>query len=456
MFVMCLMLAFGLVSGWKNYVTQNEIKSNYSRESYQDFVNNPDKHPHRMAHYGHFAFRQKSPLSIFDHGLESFMGNSIYLEAHVQNTTNFSDAGLSTGLLRFGEISIAMVLQLLIPLFIFFIGFDTVSRDRENGTLKILFSQGANWKSLIMGKSLGLLAVVLAFLLPVFLCFIVVTVFALHLSFSLDDASRILLLALFYFAYLWLCSFITVFISVWSKNSKSSLVTLIGIWLIFAIVLPRTIQSLGTLVYKTPSKASFVKNLEEDILKEGDSHNPDDPHYKALKDSVLRANHVDSVTQLPFNYGGFQIQEGEKISAKIYNRHYDELLELYDKQNALSKSMGLINPFIAIKNISMALSNTDYDSYVDFQKQAENYRYAFVSKLNGFHMNDISNDAKNSAGKVHVSDHDRWSEVQEFNYHTGSVTEVFRSEAVSILSFIGWAVVVALCISTFTKKLTVL
>ncbi|MEJ7644721.1 MAG: DUF3526 domain-containing protein [Chryseolinea sp.] len=456
MFVVCAVLVFAIFSGWEKYVIQNHITAKYQHKAYQDFVNNPDKHPHRMAHYGHFAFRQKSALSIFDHGLESFMGNSIYLEAHVQNTANFSNAGLSSGLLRFGEISVSMVLQVLLPLFIFFIGFDTVSNDRENGTLKILFSQGTNWKVLIMGKSLGLMAIVLAFLFPLLLAFIAISLFALHVQFSFDDGVRIALLALFYLIYLGLCSFITVLISAWSKNSKSSLVTLIGVWLVFAIVLPRSVQSLGTLFYQTPSKAAFTKSIEDDIMKEGDSHNPNDSHYKALKDSVLNAHHADSITQLPFNYGGFQIQEGERISATIYQQHYNKLLALYDKQNALSKSMGLINPFMAIKNISMSLSNTDYSSYLDFQRQAENYRYAFVSKMNDYHMNDIGNDDESTDGKALVSDHGRWGEVKKFEYRSGGVAEVFKTEGISILSFFCWSLLVVLCAYAFTKKLSVL
>ena len=43
-----------------------------------------------MAHYGSFALRQKHPLSTFDLGMENFVGNAVFLEAHKQNTVNFS------------------------------------------------------------------------------------------------------------------------------------------------------------------------------------------------------------------------------------------------------------------------------------------------------------------------------------------------------------------------------
>src|SRR5688500_20315168 len=115
----------------------------------------PDKHPHRIAYYGYIAFRAKHLLSIFDFGTESYTGNAVFLEAHKQNTVNFSEASFSTGLLRFGEISMAMLLQVILPLIIFFLGFVAVASERENGTLKVLLCQGAGWTEIVFATSLG-------------------------------------------------------------------------------------------------------------------------------------------------------------------------------------------------------------------------------------------------------------------------------------------------------------
>ena len=75
-----------------------------------------------MAHFGTFAFRINPSLAMFDYGIESFTGNTVFLEAHRQNSVNFSEATFSTGTLRFGELSLALLLQLVLPLILFFIG----------------------------------------------------------------------------------------------------------------------------------------------------------------------------------------------------------------------------------------------------------------------------------------------------------------------------------------------
>ena len=55
------------------------------------------------------------------------------------------------------------------------------------------------------------------------------------------------------------------------------------------------------------------------------------------------------------------------------------------------RAVSFLNPYIAIKNVSMGLSNTDYDSYIDFQKQAEDYRYNMAQKMNALQVKYISN-----------------------------------------------------------------
>src|SRR5689334_2539420 len=161
------LVLYSVVTGYVTYTKQNQLRINYQAKARQSWEANPDKHPHRMAHFGSFAFRIKHPLSMFDNGMESYTGNAVFLEAHKQNTANYSEASFSTGLLRFGEISLAMLLQTVLPLILFFLGFNAVAQQRENATLKILVSQGASFKHIIWGNSLGLFAVGLRFLLPV-------------------------------------------------------------------------------------------------------------------------------------------------------------------------------------------------------------------------------------------------------------------------------------------------
>lgn len=450
-----LLLVYAAVSGWITYRQQTEIGQRYQQQARHDWLNNPDKHPHRMAHYGHFAFRPKAPLSVFDFGMERFLGNTIFLEAHKQNTVNFSDAGFSTGMLRFGEISLAMILQLLLPLFLFFLGFGTVATERETGTLTIVLSQGVSWQQLIVGKILGLMAVMLALFGPVVLATGLLCFSLQGNLFTTDQAMRLALLVVAYFLYLTFFCVIAVLVSARSRTAKTALVSLIGLWLMLTLVLPRASQALGSYLYPAPSKAKFLAAIQADVLQEGDSHNPNDPHYKALKDSLLAAYSVATVQQLPINYSGFVMAEGEKISARLYTDHFHQLLAIYDRQNRFSKAMAFLNPYLAIRNLSMALSGTDFASYVDFQEQAEQYRYDMAQAINDLQIRYISNKKLAPTDKPYQIDRKHWQSIPDFVYRSPMVASVFRHEAISLLAFVFWSVLLLIVARRLTNTLTV-
>jgi ABC-2 type transport system permease protein len=455
-----LFLLVGLVAGyaaWAGWITfrqQRDTQQHYQEEARRDWLGNPDKHPHRMAHYGHFAFRHRSPLSLFDTGMERFLGNAVFLEAHRQNTVNFSEASFSTGLMRFGELSVAMLLQVLLPLLIFFLGAGSVSADRENGTLRLLLSQGLSGADLIVGHSMGLFVVILTLYVPLLVLAGVLWLAAQQGVPSSDEVIRFGLIVLFYGLYLAFFCVVAVLVSAGSRTTKTALVSLIGIWLVTTMVLPRASQALGTYVYALPSKTQFQSAIQADISLEGDSHNPDDPHYRALKDSLLRAHSVASVEQLPFNYSGYVMAEGEKISAEIYNRHYQTLLDRFEQQNQFARAMAFLDPYLAIKNLSMALAGTDFSSYVDFQRQAETYRYALAQKMNDLQIRYISNKKPSPTDKGYVINRKYWQEIPDFTYRALPVVRVLQAEWVSIAAFAGWLILLLLLIQRTAHRLT--
>jgi ABC-2 type transport system permease protein len=450
--VIALLLAYGAYSGVKIWETQQTTRLQHEKEVRHNWENMPDKHPHRMAHYGYIAFRPKSSLSYFDFGLESYTGNAVFLEAHKQNTVNFSEAGFSTGLLRFGEISMALVLQVLVPLLLFFLGFNTIAADRENNTLKILLSQGASWPEIIAGKSAGLMGMALLLFLPA----IVITILFWLLQSSggaTEEGLRLGWLLLFYTAYFAIISVIAVTISAISKTSKLALISLISIWLLFTIVLPRATQAFGNSLYPAPSKIELETVVEKELIQKGDSHNPNDPYYKALKDSLLRVYKVSSPEELPFNYSGFIMKEGEKLSSEVYQKHLAALLQTHQKQNNVARLTAFINPYLAIKNLSMALSGTDFNSYVNFQNQAEDYRYQLAQNMNELQIKLISNKKPGKNEKGSSISKNYWKQLPDFHYQPIQQTRIFQNEILSIGALLYWLLALGLLLNILSKKL---
>jgi ABC-2 type transport system permease protein len=448
-----VLLLYATLTGRQNYHAQNQVRKSQQAQVRHDWEDSPDKHPHRMAHYGYLVFRIKHPLSIFDYGLESYTGNAIFLEAHRQNTTNFSEASFSSSLLRFGDISLAMLLQILLPLLVFFLGFNSISAERENGTLKMLFGQGVKWSELLFGKTLGLLAISNLFFLPVALVLLGIGIFETT-QFS-ENLSRVAVLLGLYTIYTGILCLVAVGVSATSPSAKSALLRLLGLWLLWAIVLPRSTQALGNYLHPSPSKVAFDAAIEHDLIREGDSHNPDDPHYKAIKDSLLRVYQVDSVQQLPFNYSGFIMTEGERISADIYNRHLNRLLQIYDRQNRLAESSAWLNPIAALRNSSMRLAGTDFAAYRHFQQQAETFRYHLAQEMNRLQMRLISNKKLGPNDKPYQISRKYWSELHDFDYRFLSMKQLNPSLWPGYLVLLAWLLGLLLVFWALNKRLQI-
>lgn len=448
-FLLTFLVAVILVSmyfGVQDMNTQHQITTHYSQEVRQKWEENPDKHPHRMAHYGYVVFRKKYPLSFFDGGIDAYTGKAVFLEAHKQNGVNFSEASQSNSLLRFGQLSPAMLLQVLFPLVIFFFGYDLIAKEREDGTLKLLLTQGIVWKHLLLGKTIGLFLVGLMGLLPVFLVGVVFLFYnKITIDVNVDNIDMVLryvLLFLFYVVYVFVFSAIAIYVSAKSITAKTSLLVLVGFWLLCVLILPRISQVLGQNLYDSPSKIEFDVAVETELVKQGDSHNPDDAHYVALKDSVLKANNVTDTKKLPFNYGGFVMKEGEKMSSYIFEKHQKKLTQIYISQQNIPRVSAFVNPFMAIKHISMGLSGTDYASFIHFEQEAEKFRYRLAQTMNELQMKYISNQVKNSADKHAKLNKKHWVDFPDFSYKFIPVKNTMQAEWISFFALFGWLVAI--------------
>ncbi|OCA69082.1 hypothetical protein BBI01_17880 [Chryseobacterium artocarpi] len=431
--------------------TYSKVKE-YRKETRENWEHRPDKHPHRMAHYGYLVFRIGHPLSIFDKGLDDYLGNVIFLEAHKQNTANLSEAGSSGILVRFGAFSSAFILQVIVPLIILFLGFGLIVREREDATLKILTVQGASPRAILWGKILGLWQFSLVFLIPVIPVVLLMGILAEANDFG-DILSRVLVIFPAYMVYYFFFCTLTVLISAKSKASSSALISLIGSWLILVIFLPKGIQFAAQNLYPTPSRIAFETQVEEDVLKVGDSHNPNDPHFKHIKDSLLAKYNVKTTDELPVNYGGIVMKEGERISAKLYVDHLKKLQNQYNQQQKLNEIFGFINPVMAIKNLSMTTSGTDYFAYQQFQNQAESYRYKLAQRMNDLQIEQISNIKPKEGEKPAMVDHENWQKFPDFQYEFTSLKDSLSHQLLSLMAIIFWLLVCVLMVELSAKNL---
>ena len=130
--------------------------------------------------------------------------------------------------------------------------------------------------------------------------------------------------------------------------------------------------------------------------------------------------------------------EGEKITSNIYSSHQRRLNETFDKQNSFTVFAGLLNPYLSLKQISMALTASDFKTYVDFQNQAEAYRYGLAQKMNKLQIDKISNISPGEHEKPLSISKSNWAEQPDFNYKFDQLDHVLAHEFISLISLLIW------------------
>ena len=433
-FLLGLVIALGVVAvlGARHHAaSEAEQRARYQAMVERQWLEQPARHPHRVIHYGFLVFREEAPLAFFDPGVGAWAGTSLFLEGHRQNTANFGDARHATGMLRFGRLTPASVLSLLLPLFVVVAGFASVSAERERGTLRLLLAQGATPAQILAGKVLGTGAVAALAALPIGLAAV-----AIAGSGAVGPVSmgRMAGLAAIYAAYLAGWVLVTVLASSFRGSSRSALALLLAAWVALCVAVPRLGASVAGALHPLPSRAEFTAQVERALNEVGDSHNPQDPFFRSLRDEYLARYEVSSVEELPVNWGGVVSREGEAISSRIQEEHQQDLVEGQRRQDHVLSWAGLLSPYLAARDLSMAVSGTGPEAVEAFRAQAEAHRYDLIQRLNDLHINEIryENDRAQRLSRAH------WAEFPTFGTRPPPLGGVLAARSLSLSALALW------------------
>ena len=439
-----LLFGVGLLNGWLYYAHQHDTRAEAQRATYAQWLNQPQKNPHSAAHYGFYAYKPLSVMAVGDKGMEDYLGSAVWLEAHNQNEVKVRAIQDATFLARFGDLTVGFVWQYLFPLLIILLTFNTLTSEREQGTLKMLLVAGASKYEIIQAKFLAAYRTVLWLFVPTFLLLNVVMLaldpadYAAHLPHLLV----LLLLLGLYFAFFTLAG---VLVSALTRDSGNALFRLLAVWVLICTVLPRISASVGRQVQPLPTAFSFWKDMKDEMAV-GRAERAD-----SLDRVYLAKYQVDSVKNLPINYVGVQLQASEEHGDLIHDRFYGELERREKRQNRLIGLGAVLSPVTALRNVSRALAGTDSDTQEHFIHQAETHRRLIQKTMNGAIV-EASKDAK---GAIPMLETSLWETVPQFEFQRAGIGRVLAQQWLSVLVLLAWAGLLALSVKNVSKRMVV-
>ena len=387
---------------------QRKEREEATKMERDNWLNQGRKNAHAAAHYGVYVFKPVAPLSVFDRGLQPFVGSTVYLEAHRQNQAAFLPAQDSTSMRRFGDLTAAACLQLLLPLLIILFAFGALAGERESGTLRQVLSLGVRPAFLVFGKAMGLGGALGVLLVPIAAGGIYVFSGISGMGTATDESwLRLALMACAYLLYLGAILVISLTVSALAPTSRSALSILLVFWAVNAVLAPRLASDLAQRSHPMPKLAELDAKLLEARKQALNSHNPNSP---AMKEFIEK--HRDASGKLPPNFEVLLMEESERQTNQVYEKHFGEIWDLLEAQDEVVTWTGLAAPLLGLRSASVALAGTDFTHHRHFSIAAEDHRREFIRMLNNSHG---------------ASGRELWEKLPPFRYQPPSL-----SQAVSV------------------------
>ncbi|WP_081918418.1 ABC transporter permease [Sphingobacterium sp. ML3W] len=421
---------------------QQQASQNHIREQWESI---DEMNPHGAAHYGSYVFKPVTVLSSIDEGINTITGNVLRLEGHVQNEMSYSEVSQSLSVSKFGKLKPSLLLQYVIPLFLIFLAFASISREKETGRLKLLVFQGASLSKLILAKTISVWVYGLLLLL--------VTI-GIQLLLSISDMNgdsltRMVLILFAYSAYYYIITLLATWFSARLKSNAASLSSMLAVWILWTIFFPKIWGNTADKLYPLPSRQEFKTAMKDDRSKGMDGHNPSDKRSEAFKKEILAKYNVDSIQQLTINYDGLRMQADEEYGNQVWDKHFGKNYELLQQQKRFYQLSGVFNPFSSLQNAGMGFSGSDMLHHLDFLKQAENYRRDLIRTLN----------EKQTYGGSKTGDwgwkenNEFYKSVKDFEYRTPTIGQVMAYYGLDMLFMAIWVLITTCIVFLLSKKI---
>jgi len=275
-----------------------------------------------------------NPLSIFAKGLDDAMGRSFEV-----NRIGISvRAGQKSGNAVFAFFpapDFVYVVKIVLSLVALLFGFDQVSRERENGVLRLMLSNAVSRATVLAGKWLGnFLSLAVPFVLVTLLGFALMNLDP-GIHFGASGTGRFLLLVLIALVYIGLFLSLGILVSALTRRSASTLVILLLLWTLLVFILP----NLGTLVARQMVDVPSVKALSEKreqiwtreiLLLEVESRAAGGRAAGTRSQGDLAQKHFDAINS-----------ERDRLE-EDYHKKFDRLVRLSKTINRLSPAAGFV------------------------------------------------------------------------------------------------------------------
>lgn len=353
-------------------------------------------HPHDAAHFGRTVFRANGPLAFLDPGVSARVGVASRLEAHLRHPAHGRPADAATVLHRFPPVSVALVLQLVLPLVVMLTGFSLFAGEESRAVARLEIAAGVSAGQLLAGRALALA-------MPVLLVMTAVAavggVSLVREQAPIDEYAKLVMFLIAHGSLLTVVIGLTLLVSLRAASARQALIVLLGLWMVGLWLVPRLAATIAEAQYPVPTVAAIHAAISEQTKRAKDGSDQASARLAEELERLRLRYGVARDEDLPINVGGLSLEVGEAVTSAAYDRAFADVQVVYQQQASARRWWTLISPLVPVAALSATAAGTDLLAHERFLREAEGFRYDLVQSLNRH-----SRDFAGAKGSAYVTD----------------------------------------------------
>lgn len=350
--------------------------------------------------------RTPSPLEVLDQGVTEQMSSVVPINIYEIPYAAEKHILSSTGnplLAIVGTFDVAHVIQIFLSLLAILLACESISGEKEKGTLALMLTMNASRVQIAMGKFLSGITLLN---IPIFLGFLGVAIFLIafeHTRLTEEDWGSFIgiwVVSLFYIATFYL---IGMAVSCYTHSTSTSLIFSLFIWAFLVIILPNSIVFLINQQLHRQRDDQIAKSIEEELWREYRQQANDLVRTAGLKYTYpplyLISNGTikgDDESRPAFYIGPIKedarvadfldiLRAGEYLRLQYAQKVWNACGPLWERRPRsllrLNDQLQRITPAGLYLEIVDSLAGTDAGVFYDFINQARQYREQLLEYL---------------------------------------------------------------------------
>jgi len=256
--IVFIVSGFVFVNWYKQEIESFAKESNANLSGLNEVADNLSE----VASYVQMIYKKPQITQLFCEGYEHSLPNTFGLNVFSTEDPEIS-ASANFFLKRFSDIDWVFVISLILSFVAFLMTFDSISAEKERGTLPLVMSNGIPRHIVVLGKYLSaMLTMIVPLMIGLLLNLIIINLRGL--SISGIQWLKIVIFVGISICYLSIFLLMGILVSSRSSKSSSSIVALLFIWVVIVMIIPAFGRIISENYVNVPTRSEIDRRIDEE------------------------------------------------------------------------------------------------------------------------------------------------------------------------------------------------